>query len=168
MIVAFDAATVPNMLAIAGTIINAPMNRKYVLTADHCFVDKKQINNFRYWHAHILLQPQCACCFCQPASCGAQRRLSYSDNDMPIQPLLWQCTYCGVAMSSLCSAALLPTWMLCRRCRADCWPCLCRLLVFNYKAPCGATDSPPITDVIQVSAGHTRPSAGTVNDPYAA
>lgn len=29
------------------------MNKKYVLTADHCFVDKKQINNFRYW---------CACC----------------------------------------------------------------------------------------------------------
>ena len=33
----------------AGTIINAPMDRKYVLTADHCFVDKTQINNFRYW-----------------------------------------------------------------------------------------------------------------------
>ncbi|KAK9834175.1 hypothetical protein WJX81_005389 [Elliptochloris bilobata] len=60
------------MALCTGTIINAPMNRKYVLTADHCFVDKKQINNFRYW-----------------------------------------------------------------------------LLIFNYEVPCGATVSPPITDVIQ-------------------
>ena len=27
-----------------------------------------------------------------------------------------------------------------------------RLLIFNYNAPCGATESPPITDVIQVRA----------------
>lgn len=37
------------------------MNRKYVLTADHCFVDKTQINNFQYWCA-----PNCRswCHFC--------------------------------------------------------------------------------------------------------
>ena len=29
--------------------MNAPLNRKYLLTADHCFVDKKAINNFEYW-----------------------------------------------------------------------------------------------------------------------
>lgn len=33
----------------AGTLITAPLNRKYLLTADHCFVDKKAINNFEYW-----------------------------------------------------------------------------------------------------------------------
>ncbi|KAK9836324.1 hypothetical protein WJX81_005312 [Elliptochloris bilobata] len=60
------------MALCTGTIISAPMNRKYVLTADHCFVDKTQINNFRYW-----------------------------------------------------------------------------LMIFNYEAPCGATVSPPITNVIQ-------------------
>ena len=38
-------------LVAAGTLINAPMNRLYVLTADHCFIDKTQINNFRYWRA---------------------------------------------------------------------------------------------------------------------
>ena len=39
--------------AAAGTIINGPMNRMYVLTADHCFIDKTQINNFRYWRARL-------------------------------------------------------------------------------------------------------------------
>ena len=43
----------------AGTLINAPMNRIYVLTADHCFVDKTQINNFRYWRAHPLFPLSC-------------------------------------------------------------------------------------------------------------
>lgn len=33
----------------AGTLIMAPVNRFYLLTADHCFVDKKAINNFEYW-----------------------------------------------------------------------------------------------------------------------
>ena len=47
----------------AGTLINAPMNRRYVLTADHCFVDKTQINNFRYWRAHPLY-------LCHAFTCG--------------------------------------------------------------------------------------------------
>ena len=33
----------------AGTLITAPLNQRYLLTADHCFVDKKAINNFEYW-----------------------------------------------------------------------------------------------------------------------
>jgi hypothetical protein len=37
--------------AAPGTVINAPAERKYLLTADHCFVDKTEINNFRYWRA---------------------------------------------------------------------------------------------------------------------
>lgn len=29
--------------------MNAPLGQKYLLTADHCFVDKADISNFQYW-----------------------------------------------------------------------------------------------------------------------
>ena len=29
--------------------MNAPMGARYLLTADHCFVDKTDISGFQYW-----------------------------------------------------------------------------------------------------------------------
>ena len=80
------------------------MNRKYVLTADHCFVDKTQINNFQYWCAPIA----------GAAVLSVARSASYK-----------------CRLLSVCSMR-------------------CRLLIFKYNAPCGATVASPITSVIQV------------------
>lgn len=33
----------------AGSIVNAALGRRYLLTADHCFTDKKEISDFEYW-----------------------------------------------------------------------------------------------------------------------
>ncbi|BDA42249.1 probable lysyl endopeptidase at N-terminal half [Coccomyxa sp. Obi] len=32
-----------------GTIVNAPLGKKYLITADHCFIDKVDISNFQWW-----------------------------------------------------------------------------------------------------------------------
>ena len=39
----------PLLLSRAGTIVSAPMGARYLLTADHCFVDKTDISGFQYW-----------------------------------------------------------------------------------------------------------------------
>ena len=44
-----------------GTIINAPMGAKHLLTAHHCLYDDTNINSFEYW---VLL-------FNHEASCGS-------------------------------------------------------------------------------------------------
>ena len=33
----------------AGSIVNAPLGRIYLMTADHCFTDKNEISDFEYW-----------------------------------------------------------------------------------------------------------------------
>ena len=97
------------------------MNKKYVLTADHCFVDKKQINNFRYW---------CACC----AVTRGLRAEVPSNNSVSV------CAAAGnLALVSLVVTA------------ACAWGR--RLLVFNYEGACGSTETPPITNLIQVCKG---------------
>ncbi|CAL8463641.1 g3175 [Coccomyxa elongata] len=47
------------MALCTGTLITAPIGRKFVLTADHCFVDKKAINNFEYWVLLFNYEQQC-------------------------------------------------------------------------------------------------------------
>ncbi|BDA48491.1 probable lysyl endopeptidase at N-terminal half [Coccomyxa sp. Obi] len=47
------------MALCTGTLITAPIGRKFVLTADHCFVDKKAINNFEYWILIFNYEQQC-------------------------------------------------------------------------------------------------------------
>jgi hypothetical protein len=41
-----DIPFVPN---VTGTFLNAPSGALFLLTADHCFSDKKSIDNFQYW-----------------------------------------------------------------------------------------------------------------------
>ncbi|CAL8468064.1 g7603 [Coccomyxa elongata] len=56
---AHEAAAVVDIYAIdmrlgamglcTGTIVNAPLGKKYLITADHCFIDKVDISNFQWW-----------------------------------------------------------------------------------------------------------------------
>ena len=36
-------------MCAAGSIVNAPLGRIYLMTADHCFTDKNEISDFEYW-----------------------------------------------------------------------------------------------------------------------
>ena len=101
-----------------------------MLTADHCFVDKKQINNFRYW---------CACC----AVAWGLRARACSDLRLSVGAAASNLALVSVAVTAACA------WSR-------------RLLVFNYEAPCGSTETPPITNLIQVRIWFSTP------DGYAA
>ena len=114
----------------AGTLINAPNHRIYVLTADHCFIDKTQINNFRYWRAHPLFTSYALTCSAAAVNC------------FHMAP----CPAC-----SFCKLQQLAQGCLRNFGSDDCVDAH-RLLIFNYDAPCGATESPPITEVIQARA----------------
>ncbi|CAK0770461.1 hypothetical protein CVIRNUC_003769 [Coccomyxa viridis] len=42
-----------------GTIVSAPLGKKYLLTADHCFIDKQDISNFQWWLLIFNYQMPC-------------------------------------------------------------------------------------------------------------
>ena len=37
------------MHVAAGSIVNAPLGKIYLMTADHCFTDKNEISDFEFW-----------------------------------------------------------------------------------------------------------------------
>jgi hypothetical protein len=48
------------LLECAGSIVNAPLGKRYLLTADHCFTDKNEISDFQYWLLIFNYEAPCA------------------------------------------------------------------------------------------------------------
>jgi len=48
------------LLALAaGTIVNAPLGKIYLMTADHCFTDKSEVSDFEFWMLLFNYYTQC-------------------------------------------------------------------------------------------------------------
>ena len=43
----------------AGTIVNAPLGKIYLMTADHCFTDKTEVSDFEFWMLLFNYYTQC-------------------------------------------------------------------------------------------------------------
>lgn len=44
---------------LPGSIVNAALGSRYLLTADHCFTDKAEISDFEYWLLIFNYQTSC-------------------------------------------------------------------------------------------------------------
>ena len=47
------------MTVAAGTIVNAPLGKIYLMTADHCFTDKTEVSDFEFWMLLFNYYTQC-------------------------------------------------------------------------------------------------------------
>ena len=140
----------------AGTLITAPLGRKFLLTADHCFVGKcilwagacVFIVPLPGYNSVHTIEQLCDGC------CVQTRRPSTTLSTGAGLELVYHCVPLALAQDPIPPKGCVLLYT-----KRRCW--LCRVLILNYEQPCNSNVIPPITQVIQVGCLALSKHSGT-------